>query len=105
MSFNLREALGRSIGLLSLLAQQTTTKVDDELVALMDAIYNSPKLMDWFATKFAESEKAGGVGVLSIEAGPPETLVEEIRLRDIDWAKMAQHASTIIAIVKLLSGK
>jgi len=100
MGFDLLGALGKALSLLSILAATTATKVDDEIVSLLQAIHDSPKLLEWFERKLADDK----AGVLSVESSPPEALVEEIRLRDVPWDKLVAALPTLIAIAKLFGG-
>lgn len=98
MGFDLLGALGKALALLGILAASTATKVDDEIVSLLQAIHDSPKLLEWFQRKLADDK----AGVLSVESSPPEALVEEIKLRDLPWDKLVAALPVLIAIVKAL---
>lgn len=93
--------LVKSLAFLKTLAALTAITVDDEIVALLEAIADSPALLDWLKGKI----DADAAGVLSIETDPPQALVEEIGKRKIDWAKLIEKLPALIALVKALSGK
>lgn len=97
MAIDLRVALGKALALLTILAATTATKVDDEIVGFLNAINDSPALLEWFQKKFSDD----AAGVLSVESDPPAALVEEIKLRDVPWAKLVAALPTLIQIVKL----
>lgn len=100
MAVDLRNVLSRSLGLLALLAAQTKTTIDDEVVALLQAIHDSPALLDWFQSKLA----ADASGVLSIETDPPEALVEEVRERKINWARLVELLPVLLQVAKTFAG-
>jgi hypothetical protein len=77
----------------------TKTTADDELSAVLDQLLVDPlrghvvRLLDKALTQTVSEPGL----VLSMEA-PDEVLVEDLRLRDIDWAKLIETVSKLAAL-------
>lgn len=100
MTLDFKAILAKIIPLVAFVAPLTPTTIDDEALKLLRALDASPALLDWFKGKFAQDQ----AGVLSIETDPPEPLVEELRLRDLDWGKLIEKLPALIALFRAHAG-
>lgn len=88
------------IGWLDKAAEATDTKVDDEAVDVARAIVDEEVLFDWVFGRIQASDD----NTLSIEAGPPVAIQAVLERRKIDWAKLAEVATTLITIYRMFRG-
>lgn len=100
---DLLDLLLKSLGFLKTLAQLTETKVDDEIVELLDAIAESPALLDWI--KGLLDVGLDEAGQLSLVGEPPEAVALALKERKIDWAKLLEKLPAIISLFMMLSDK
>lgn len=91
----IRDILTRFIAIASFLTSYTSTKIDDEVLAFAQAVVDSPALLAWLETLINAPE-----GTQQLVGPPPELLVEELRERRIDWAKLLERLPALIALVK-----
>ena len=87
-------------GVLSFLAGRTATQLDDNIVALLGAIADSPVLLDWLESKFNAQQE----GVLSIESEPTEAIALELGKRGIDWSKLVALLPVIVELFGKFAG-
>ena len=80
-------------------AEATLTHIDDEAVDIGRAIVEEELLFDWFFARATADD-----GALSIEAGPPVALQAVLERRKIDWAKLAEVATTLITLYRMFRG-
>lgn len=99
-ALDLKKSIDTARDVLSLIATSTATTLDDELVKILTAVSESPKLLAYVEEKFRQRKD----GVLSIEAGPPEVLVQELGERRIDWSKLAALLPVILDLISRFSG-
>ena len=95
----MRGLLIKALAVLKVLATLTATKLDDEIVALLEMIAAEPEIIRWIET-LVQAEEAGAMMAASDE--PPQAIAAAIERRKIDWAKLLQHLPAIIAIFKTL---
>jgi hypothetical protein len=97
------DILLKSLSFLKTLAALTATKVDDEIVELLQAIADSPALVDWL--KGLIESTSDNEGVLSLIGEPSAEVTEALRERKIDWARLIEKLPALIALLKAFSGK
>jgi hypothetical protein len=94
-----KAALLAVLGWLDNASSLTPTKIDDAAVDVGRAIVEEELLFDWFFGKVTADD-----GALSIEAGAPEALQAVLARRNIDWAKLAEVAGTLITLIRMFRG-
>lgn len=97
----MRALLLKALAVLKVLATLTATKVDDEIVGLLEMIAAEPSIIRWFEEAVLPADAAG---ILSVADAPPEAIREAVERRKIEWAKLLQHLPALIAIFKSLAG-
>lgn len=79
------------------LAERTSTKIDDELIDLLEAIRTDPWLLEWLSGKSDQPS-----GTLSIEVAPEGDLKLAIERKEIQWGTLADRLPEILALIQLI---
>ena len=95
--------LSKIIAVLAVLAEQTATQVDDELVDVLRAIDEEGLLGSWFKGRM--DADATPEGTLRLMADPPAEITEAFKARGIDFQRVLELLPVIITIVRTLAGK
>lgn len=100
LSFDLRSILTRARDITAIFASHTSTKLDDALLVVLDAILADGTLFGWFESTVEADES----GTLSVMTDAPVALQGALQARGIDWAKLVELLPVILSLIKSLRG-
>ncbi len=78
-------------------AAATGTRVDDELLDLLEALRDEPALRRWIGRKLQQSP-----GALAVEAAPAAPIAAALADRNLDWEKLLSYLPRILEILRLV---
>jgi hypothetical protein len=79
------------------ISQKTATRVDDELLDLLEAIRDDPTLRAWIGGKLLQPP-----GSLAIETSPSAPVAAALASRNVDWGKLLSYLPRILEILQLV---
>jgi hypothetical protein len=79
------------------IAAQTETRVDDELLDLLEALRDDPTLRAWIGGKLLQPP-----GSLAIEISPSAAVSAALVERRVDWSQLLSYLPRIIEILQLI---
>ncbi|MBW3599413.1 MAG: hypothetical protein KY475_19350 [Planctomycetes bacterium] len=94
---NLLTLLDLALDVARRVSLQTATRVDDELLDLLEAIRDDPTLRTWIGGKLLQPP-----GALAIETQPSSPVAAALAARRIDWTKLLSYLPQIIEILQLV---
>ena len=94
----MRTLLLHAIAVLKVIAQMTTSKIDDELVKLLEAIADEPTVLDWLTAQAAADPE----NMMAASDEPPAELAAALAAARIEWKKIIEYLPAILAILKAL---
>ncbi len=79
------------------LSQKTVTRIDDELVDLLEALRDDPTLRAWIGGKLLQPP-----GTLAIETAPSAPVAAALAQRQLTWSKLLAYLPRILEILHLI---
>ncbi len=93
----LQTVLDLALELARLLSRKTLTRVDDELVEVLEALRDDPLLRAWIGGKLLQPP-----GALAVETHPSAPIAAALAGRRIDWSKLLAYLPRILEILQLV---
>ncbi len=89
--------LNLALDLARRLSQKTVTRVDDELIDLLEALHDDPTLRAWIGGKLLQPP-----GTLAIETAPSAAVAAALAQRQLTWNKLMAYLPRILEILHLV---
>ncbi len=79
------------------IANQSNTKIDDELLDLLEVVYRDAWLREWLAGKSLQP-----VGSLAIEAAPSEQFRLALKRNNLSWTALLSKLPELLQLIQLI---